>query len=369
MQYGLYIGAISGTSMDGIDAVLTDVNEQGCKTIAAHSTEYPKPLKQSLLTLCRPGSNEIESAGSASVQLAELIASTINELLHRNDIRSEHIQAVGSHGQTIRHCADTRHPFSLQIGDPSTIAHHTNITTVADFRMADIAAKGQGAPLAPAFHEAVFADPERSRVVVNLGGIANVTLLKPGQHTIGYDTGPANTLMDQWIQECTQKAYDDHGHWARSGSLIPSLLERMLDEPYLSLPYPKSTGRELFNLEWLKQQLSHQDDSYKNQDVQRTLLEYTAMTLSDAVLTHTGDHGELYLCGGGVNNDFLIERLKALMPRHTLTTTQTLGVHPQHVEAAAFAWLAFRTINRLPGNLKTVTGAHRNKILGGIYQP
>lgn len=369
MQYGLYVGAISGTSMDGIDAVLTRIDTQGCKTLASHSTAFPDQLRATLLSLCSPGVNEIERAGSASIQLAKLIAKTVNELLAEQGTDPDQICAMGSHGQTIRHCADKTEPFTLQIGDPSHIAHLTGLTTVADCRMADIAAHGQGAPLAPAFHESAFSVPDRTRVIVNLGGIANLTLLMPDRETIGYDTGPANTLMDQWIQRQRNKEYDSKGDWARTGQLNPALLERMLNEPYITQAYPKSTGRELFNLAWLDQHLNALNGNINDADVQRTLLEYSAVTLSRAIVSHTKDAGEIYFCGGGVNNDFLMERLQALMPNHSLANTQALGVHPQHVEATAFAWLAFRTVNRLKGNLKSVTGAHQDKILGGIYLP
>lgn len=366
MRFGRYIGAMTGTSMDGIDVVLLNVSEEGLKTCGHISRDIPEPLRNTLLSLCTPGANEIQRAGEANVQLGREIAAAINSLLEEQGLEASEIQACGSHGQTIRHSVDTPFPFSLQIGDPSTIAEQTGITTVADFRMADIASGGQGAPLAPAFHEAVFASDEEHRAIINLGGIANITTLIPGQPTLGYDTGPANTLMDQWIQKCKGEAFDKSGAWAKNGQVMEQLLESMLNDAYFQLAPPKSTGRELFNLNWLEGHLKELPD-YEEVDIQRTLLELSVVSIASEVKQQLPKSARIYLCGGGVENKFLIERLQERLPDYDINDTGALGIHPQQIEAAAFAWLAHRTISRLHGNLPSVTGSKKLKILGAIY--
>jgi anhydro-N-acetylmuramic acid kinase len=369
MITGLYIGAMTGTSMDGIDVVLLDVSAKGFESKAFISHDIPDSLRTDLLELCSPGDNEIQRSGNASVRLAREIAEAVNKLLAQQRLNPKEVHAIGSHGQTIRHSVDTDTPFTLQIGDPSLIAELTGITTIADFRMADIAAGGQGAPLAPAFHHAVFSSQDQTRLIINLGGIANITFLPSTTKTdqiIGYDTGPANTLMDQWINHINALTYDQDGEWAKSGHVIDDLLQACLTDPYFRIPPPKSTGRERFNLPWLATHLG-KIGPYKNEDVQRTLLELTVQTLAKEIKTILSPKSSIYICGGGIENTFLIERLKAELASYDIKSTSALGIHPQQVEATAFAWLAFRTLNRMAGNLPTVTGADKEKVLGAIY--
>ncbi len=367
MEDNLYIGVMSGTSVDGIDTVLASFSGKEIQTLNAYSAPFSAPLKSKLQALTLPGNNEIDRLGEASVELGKAIAKAVNMLLKHANINSSCVSAIGSHGQTIRHRPDRQQPFSLQIGDPSTIAHLTGITAVTDFRMADMAAHGQGAPLVPAFHQAAFGDSRSTRVVVNIGGIANISVLRASSDSLtGYDTGPGNMLMDIWIQRCQRKDYDQGGAWANSGKAINSLLLKLLDDPYFHQTAPKSTGKERFNIAWLLEKLGN--NSYQDQDIQRTLLELTAISISDNISASTdGKACNVYVCGGGIHNSLLMSRLQALLPDYRLTSTLDLGIDPQLVEATAFAWLAKQTLNHLPGNACSVTGADRAKVLGGIY--
>lgn len=370
MDDELFIGVMSGTSMDGIDAVLCRITDTNLTTLQSHSLPFPEPLKSELRSLSLPGDNEIDRMGSASVALGELISGTINTLIAKAKLKPENVKAIGCHGQTIRHRPKRSKPFSLQIGDPSTIAHQTRITTITDFRMADMAANGQGAPLVPAFHEAVFSSPETTRVTLNIGGIANICLLPKREDNelafCGYDTGPGNILMDQWILKHLGKPYDDKGEWAKHGTIIKELLRLCLEDTYFRESAPKSTGKELFNLDWLRTQLGNNE--YLPEDVQRTLLELSAISIRDGIFESTRRQAcEVYVCGGGIENLQLIRRLKELMPQNSFHSTAELGIAPQLVEASAFAWLAKQTLNGLPGNSPSATGATSKKILGGIY--
>jgi len=377
MKKELYVGVMSGTSMDAIDAVLVSIANNTFKTLAHHSNPIPKGLQNQLSSLCSPGENEIERCGQLDVLFAELIARTVNTLLKNETLLPQDITAIGSHGQTIRHHPDLPKPFSLQIGNPSILAHNTGITTVADFRMADIAANGQGAPLVPAFHHSVFKPEKGFRAIINIGGIANITILnsssiapqntalKNEEEVIGYDIGPGNTLMDQWILRHKNEPFDINGCWARSGQVIPSLLKHLLADIFIKRPPPKSSGREYFNLAWLNNYIEGQP---KDEDVQRTLAEFTAQVLANTINHETKNMScDVFLCGGGVRNTFLRERIDSLLPKNKISTTCSLGIDAQLVEAAAFAWLAKQTLRRLPGNIQNVTGAHCSKILGGIY--
>lgn len=377
MKKALYIGVMSGTSMDAVDAALVSINHHEIETLAHHSNEIPSDLKQQLSKLCASGENEIERFGYLDVVVAELIAKTVNSLVKNENLQPQDITAIGSHGQTIRHQPNALKPFSLQIGNPSIIAHNTGITTIADFRMADIAAGGQGAPLVPAFHQAAFQSKEGLRAIINIGGIANITLLSPDLSTQqdkslknieavkGYDLGPGNTLMDQWILHHQNKPFDVNGKWAREGKLIPTLLKKLLTDDFIQKVPPKSSGREYFNLPWLKR---HTEDTFEAKDVQRTLIEFTAQVIANTLKQETNDHPcDVFLCGGGVKNAFLKERITSLLPSYQISSTCTLGIDAQLVEATAFAWLAKQTLNRLPGNIEAVTGASQRKILGGIY--
>jgi len=373
----LYIGVMSGTSMDAVDAALVSIYDNKIETLAHHSNEIPLDLKQQLFELCSPSENEIERCGHLDILVAELVAKTVNTLLENENLQAKDISAIGSHGQTVRHRPNAPKPFSLQIGNPSIIAHNTNITTIADFRMADIAASGQGAPLVPAFHQAAFQSKTDFRAIINIGGIANITLLNPDNEaqldqtlknsdTVkGYDLGPGNTLMDQWIQHNQNKAFDMNGDWARTGKVIPTLLSKLLADDFIQKSPPKSSGREYFNLPWLKRHIA---PSSAAKDIQRTLAEFTAQVIANTLKLETHNQAcDVFLCGGGVRNIFLQERINLLLPDYNISTTCTLGTDAQLVEATAFAWLAKQTLNQLPGNIKTVTGANHQKILGGIY--
>jgi len=361
-----FIGLMSGTSLDSIDAVLVDL-AQGFKLLASHSTPISGALRDRILTLTQPGENEIELMGRLDTELARTFAAAVLELLQKCNLSADQIQAIGSHGQTLRHRPEVG--FTLQIGDPSLITELTGITTVADFRRRDIAAGGQGAPLVPAFHHALFSQAGVDRIIINIGGMANLTLL-PGdtdRPVTGFDTGPGNVLMDSWISQHLNQPYDADGNWARQGKVLPDLLQHLLCEPFFQQPAPKSTGRELFNMAWLSRHLAPSIETMDPCNIQTTLTELTAITIADAVSNQPLCKPDLYLCGGGSHNTLLKERLQALLPNHSIDTTESLGLDPDWVEAAAFAWLASRALEKKSGNLPAVTGASGERILGGIY--
>lgn len=362
----IYIGLMSGTSLDGIDAVAAQFTPE-FKLLGSCSVELPAPLRERILALCTPDADEIDRMGSLDRDLAEAFADAALQLTSTLDLPKAQIAAIGSHGQTIRHRPELG--FTLQIGDPNLIAESTSITTVADFRRRDMAVGGQGAPLVPAFHKALFQTADCTRVIVNIGGMANITLLPadPSVRVTGYDTGPGNVLLDAWIEKHQQRSYDANGEWAASGRVNYSLLAQLLSLPYFRAEPPKSTGREQFNLAWLEQQLDSCSEEISPQDVQATLLELTARTIADEIDTHDLSSAEIYLCGGGSHNQTLKARLQALLAPHQVETTTALKLDPDWVEAAAFAWLAYRTLNRMSGNLPDVTGASGERILGAIY--
>jgi len=364
---GLFIGLISGTSLDGIDAVLVDLS-QTPRLIAARHKAYPRDLLDPLRTLCLPGANEIDRLGELDRRVAIAFADAVGELLSEAGVPSHRITAIGSHGQTVRHRPANPYPFSLQIGDPNTLAERTGITTVADFRRRDLAAGGEGAPLVPAFHQAMLRHPSQPRVVLNLGGIANITCLPPGdsnQPVTGYDTGPANTLLDRWVARHQGEPLDREGAWAAGGRLLEPLLQQLLADAYFTLPPPKSTGPEYFNLPWLEQHLP--PPPQHPEDVQRTLVELTAVSVSHAIAREGFAKAEVLACGGGVHNSLLMSRLQHHHREGRVRSTDALGLDPDWVEAMAFAWLASRTLAGLSGNLPSVTGARHDVILGGIF--
>lgn len=367
-QRQLYIGLMSGTSADAIDAALVDLQSTP-KLIAQHSLALPAKVRQKIHSLSIPSDNEIDRMGSLDVDLGQLFAQTSLELLANAGVSAHQIAAIGSHGQTIRHRppGSPEGTFTLQIGDPNLIAELTGITTVADFRRRDMAAGGQGAPLVPAFHRAIFHSPNTNRVIVNIGGMANITWLPAQGLVLGFDTGPGNVLMDIWIAEYLGKSYDQDGAWAGSGQACATLLGELLGEPYFKLPAPKSTGRESFNRSWLDDHLRKLVSAPAPADIQATLLELTAVTIADSIKSLSQTPKEVFVCGGGAYNTALMQRLAQLMTQDSLASTAALGVDPQWIEAMAFAWLAQQTINHRPGNLREVTGATREVILGGIY--
>ena len=364
----IYIGLMSGTSMDGIDAVLVSFAEDSVSIAATHEKTYPDTLRRALLNAVRtPVDQPIENLGSIDRQIGECFRDATLELLDKSGVAAADVRAVGSHGQTVRHQPDAVAPYSLQIGNPATIASGTGITTVADFRSADIAAGGQGAPLVPPFHEWLFGGTTDKRVILNIGGISNITILGADEApVVGFDTGPGNTLLDRWIQRHRGTAFDRNGDWAASGSCIDELLETLLSFPYFGLGPPKSTGLEDFNLEWL---LQHNVDACDPADVQATLAELTARSIANDIRRFAPATETLYVCGGGAHNKDLSRRLARNLPDIDMATTAAVGLHPDWVEAVAFAWLAMRTMNKQTGNLPSVTGASHKVVLGTIHSP
>ena len=372
----MYIGIMSGTSMDGIDLVAASFDP--LQLHATLSVPFPETLRDELLALSQPGDNEIERMGQADVAYAKLVGQAVLELIANNALDKTNIVAIGSHGQTIRHRPHLG--FSLQIGDPNLIAEITGIAVVSDFRRRDLAAGGQGAPLVPAFHQALFQHPSINRIILNLGGIANISVLPAGEPSkvYGYDTGPANILMDAWCKRHTGQNYDADGAWAANGNAISSLMEIMQRHDYFGKKPPKSTGREDFNLDWLDHQLDewrHQFSYDPNEDlpenIQATLLKLTVRPIKKAVARCELDSGELYVCGGGAFNTTLIEQLRWKLGKHhwTVDSTAKLGLAPTWMEATAFAWLAKQHVERQSGNLPAVTGASGFRVLGTLTAP
>lgn len=370
MKAELFVGLMSGTSVDAIDSAIISI--EGTRTTLLHHREHPIPgdIREQIVAISHSGEDEIERMGRLDRALGRLFAQATLELLGKAGLASEGIRAIGSHGQTIRHRppsgGDKLNSFTLQIGDPNTIAEMTGITTIADFRRRDIAAGGEGAPLAPAFHASAFSKEGCSRAIVNIGGIANTSLLRGQELVAGFDTGPGNTLLDQWILRHLGKRYDRDGAWSAQGTVAPPLLKALLDHPYLALRGPRSTGKEEFNLVWIDDVLT-QYQGLAPQDVQATLAQFTAQTITTAIEDSGIEAREVYVCGGGAHNKDLMNRLSQLLGDTHLDSTSALGISPDWVEAATFAWLAQRTLAGLNGNAKAVTGAQGPRVLGGIY--
>lgn len=368
----LFIGLMSGTSLDGVDGVLAAFPEFGehgpIQTVTTAFLPFPASLRADLMTLQTPGDNEIHREALAANTLAGLYAECVSSLLAQAAVKPEEIHAIGAHGQTVRHrpeCGYTR-----QTNNPALLAELTGIHVVADFRSRDIAAGGQGAPLVPAFHQAVFGGTDETRVVANIGGMGNISILAADGEVAGFDTGPGNVLMDMWIARHRGVAYDANGAWAASGRVIPPLLAELRSDPFFALAPPKSTGRDLFHSNWLDSKLASFSDAAPA-DVQATLAALTATTLSDAITAHACSATAVYVCGGGAYNRHLMSLLQQTLRAggHTIKvdSTDALGVSPNHVEALAFAWLAYRHVARDAGNLPAVTGARGARILGAFY--
>ena len=359
----LYLGLMSGTSLDGLDIALIEQSEK-TTLLATHYLPMPEELRAELLALCAPGQDELARAAMAEQHWVRLAAQGIQTLLQQQELSPTSIRAIGSHGQTIRH--EPARGFTIQIGNPALLAELTGISVVSDFRRRDVAAGGQGAPLVPAFHESLFAEQRSYRAVLNVGGFSNLSLLAPDQPVRGFDCGPGNVLMDAWIQRQRGDSYDRDGAWAASGRVQPVLLEALLGDPFFNTQGPKSTGRELFNLDWLDQHLGKRL-RYAEADVQATLLELTAISISKALLGAQSETEELLVCGGGAHNHTLMTRLAALLPGCAVNSTQLHGVPADWVEAMAFAWLAHCCLEGIPANRPSVTGASGLRVLGAIY--
>lgn len=357
----LYVGIMSGTSLDGVDAAIVDLRD-GPKLRGFVSLPFPQGLRETLLRLSQANDNELHTAALVSNQLAELYAAVVNELLTMSKLRAADISAIGCHGQTVRHRPDLG--FTIQLQNPALLAELTGIAVIADFRSRDIAAGGQGAPLVPAFHDAVFRHPSLDRAIVNIGGISNVTLLLGGQRVWGFDCGPGNMLMDCWANRYLGQPFDANGRWASSGKVIPSLLIEFLDDSYFAKPPPKSTGRDLFSLTWLDEKVS---GTYRPEDVQATLLELTARAISNDIDLHGASCKEVFVCGGGAQSETLMARLGNLMTGRNVKRTDELGIPAQQVEAIAFAWLAREAIDGRPIDLTRATGSRHPNVLGAIY--
>lgn len=363
-----YIGIMSGTSLDGVDTALVETDGQSIQLLAQDFFAIPADLKQDVLDVCIGQQTTLVNIGEIDHRLGKVFADAVEQLINKNSLDPSTITAIGSHGQTVFHAPDSTYPFTMQIGDANIIAAQTGITTVADFRRKDMALGGQGAPLVPAFHKALFDHLENNIVILNIGGIANISIIN-GDQTSGYDTGPGNMLMDAWMQKEFGKPYDKDAKIARSGKVNHALLQRLLAEDYLQLPAPKSTGRELFNLPWLEQHLSGL--TLLPEDVLATLAEFTALTIAEQVkgLTQNNTENELLVCGGGAQNPLLMARMQDLLPEWQLGNTLKYGIDSDYMEAMAFAWLAHQTMHNLPGNLPAATGATRLAVLGAIYLP
>ncbi len=364
----LYLGLMSGTSLDGVDAVLVDFFDPSHPTVCGHRhAPFAAPLRDALAALCRSGANEVERAYLLSSELSRCYARLVMVLLHGLGVPSERVEAMGCHGQTVRHRPGEG--YSVQLVNGALLAELSGIAVVTDFRARDLAAGGQGAPLVPAFHEALLRHPTQPRLVLNLGGIANLTCLLPGEVTTGYDIGPANTLMDAWIRRHLGLDYDRDGEWAASGVCQEDILSRCLEHPFFLKPPPKSTGWEDFNLSWLAS-ITPDLEARPPQDIQCTLLELTARSVTHAVrqeVAGRADVVEMLVCGGGALNGALMRRMSMLLPNVRVTTTESVGLPVQQVEACAFAWLAWAHTKRVPGNLPAVTGARHAAVLGACY--
>ena len=364
-----YLGLMSGTSMDAIDAAIVDTDGDDLEII-----DYRQfPLNETVQRALRKAtpSSSISEVTGLDALLGGLFGNAALTLLADNGIAAQQVRAIGSHGQTIMHLPGATPPRTLQVGDPNRICRLTGITTVADFRRSDMAAGGQGAPLAPAFHAWRFRTTRSNRIVLNIGGIANITILPAdsASEVRGFDTGPGNTLMDAWIQQCLKRNFDDQGNWAASGNVQEDLIKLMLADGYFSTPHPKSTGKDDFNLAWLASLTDKTGTTCRKEDIQATLLELTAASITNAILDCAPETDEILTCGGGIHNPVLMQRLQCLLPAITIKSTADYGINPDAVEALTFAWLARQRLENIPANLPSVTGAKKPVVLGAIYEP
>lgn len=370
MSDELIIGLMSGTSVDGIDAALVEFkSESQLRVVDSLFIPYQKDLQLRINQLAQQSTTpQIADYAELDIELAHLYAEASLELISKSKVSKSSISAIANHGQTIAHEPNAANPFSLQIGDPQLIANLTNLTTISQFRQTDIKYGGQGAPLMPAFHQAVCKSKNDSEgtYVLNLGGIANITAL--GENVLGFDTGPANTLLNQWIQHCQNKSYDESGAWAKSGVVLPELLAQLLTDPYFEKAYPKSTGPDYFNLDWFRKLIGDLEQ-YTDQDIQATLLEFSVESIAKGFELINATEGNIYACGGGVHNHALMSRLKNRLIGFDIKLSDELGVPADWVEATGFAWLGFCNLHGIPSNLPSVTGATKKIVLGERFNP
>lgn len=366
MPWEYFIGLMSGTSMDGIDAAVVAFDDAEIRLVAALNHPWPEDLAARLQALARPGADTVDHLGATDSEAGETFAQAARAVMAEAGLAASRVRAIGSHGQTIRHRPQGPSPFTLQIGDPTRIAEGCGVTTVADFRRRDIAAGGEGAPLVPAFHAAVFRHATEHRVVLNIGGIANITVLPALGRVVGFDTGPGNRLLDDWSQLHTGRPYDEAGTWGATGTPSAALLDALLADPYFDRSPPKSTGTEHFNLEWVRRLAPGLPD-LAPADAQASFAELTARTVASAIERHAPATDRLLVCGGGSHNEDLMARIGFRLPSLSVETTTDHGVDADWVEAMAFAWLARETLENRPGNLPEVTGAKGPRVLGAIY--
>lgn len=363
----LYIGLISGTSLDGVDCALVQFNDNQPSLLASHFSPSNTTLRQRTLQLCAGTDIDLRLYGEVDIELGRIFAAGVEELLSKAGVDAAAVKAIGSHGQTVWHQPKGELPFTLQLADPNVITQLTGITTVADFRRRDMAAGGQGAPLASLLHRNCFSSTSEDRVVVNIGGMANITVLDKSGESLAFDTGPGNVLMDYWIGKNLDKNFDNNGDWARSGKTDQALLSLLLDEEYLSLPPPKSTGRELFNGHWLESKLQQCRPGVADADVQATLVNLTVATITAEIRKHIAPD-QVYICGGGAHNTTMMTALQTALPDAEVASTAAAGLDPDWVEAIAFAWMAKQTLAGQRIETAAFTGATEPVILGGIYQ-
>lgn len=362
-----YVGLMSGTSQDGVDAALVTLDSTSYKIHRTATTPYPDTLRRRIVALVDVPRVSLEELGGLDVAIGSFFAQCALRLVSESGLEPDQVTALGHSGHTVFHQPDGPEPFTLQLGDPSAVAARTGITTVGQLRQMDVALGGQGAPLAPAFHQWAFSDPCERRVVVNIGGIANVSTLEPGRELLGFDTGPGNTLLDRWTQRCTGKPFDDDGKWSRTGQVHGKLLSILMADAYFRRPPPKSTGLEYFNLNWLRSGLDRVGERLSDADIQATLTELTAASIATAINEADCRPERVILCGGGARNGALTERLAACLEEISVESSARHGVEPEWVEAVLFAWLARARIHGEPGNAPSVTGASRPATLGGVY--
>ena len=367
MSREFYIGLISGTSIDGVDCTLVAFEGTRLELVATHFEESKTSLREHILELSHGTGISLSLFGETHVAVGKIYANAVQKLLRKTRISAKDITAIGSHGQTIWHKPTGKNPFTIQIGDPNTIAQNTGITTITDFRQKAIVLGGQGAPLAPLVHRELFLHDNFDRAIINIGGMANITALPANGACFAYDTGPGNVLMDYWISKNQEKRYDENGSWGASGECNKDLLKYLLADPYFSLKPPKSTGRELFNKHWLKGKLREYGKPIKPKNLQATLSALTATSIANAVSDFCST-SEVYICGGGVHNKFLMENLRAVIPNPVIKTTQSLGIDPDWVESVTFAWMAKQTIENRQVDTTAFTGSAKPSILGGVYK-
>lgn len=364
---GLFIGLISGTSIDGIDCALVDLSNQFPILVDTHFVEFEPTLREAILSLCEGKQVDLPDLGATHVRLGREFAQATLALIEKTGIVRSEVTAIGSHGQTVWHQPDGDYPFTLQLADPNTIAQITGITTIGDLRGRDMAAGGQGAPLAPLLHREIFHSADVDRAVVNIGGISNITVLPRTGRYLAFDTGPGNVLMDYWIDKHQNKPYDQGGAWAASGQFSLTLLNSLYDDDYFSRPIPKSTGRELFNGAWLETRISRAGVDLKPEDVQATLLTFTVTTIVSEISRHCSPN-ELYICGGGVHNDTLMSELGKVASDYSVSSTAELGMDPDWVEAIAFAWMGKLALAGTAMDTEDFTGAKGPVPLGAVYR-